>query len=112
MERDRRIYELQLQLTEKDKLINSLTQTKLKNEAEIKQLKDVILKLSRNDAIPVFDDSSPLVCVKDGKLFFLGEEIDPIIAPFFNGQVAVIEKDTLNWLRLMSKELEIENSKN
>ncbi|MCY0849305.1 DUF460 domain-containing protein [Sulfuracidifex metallicus] len=111
LERDRRIYELQLQLTEKDKLINSLTQTKLKNEAEIKQLKDVILKLSRNDAIPVFDDSSSLVYIKDGKLFFLGEEIDPIIVPFFNGQVAVIEKDTLNWLRLMSKELEIENSK-
>lgn len=111
IERDRRIYELQLQLSEKEKIIN-YNESKL-NESKVKidQLNDLIIKIAKKETVIIPYDKCPYITIRDQKLFFLDEEMSPLLVPFFNGEIAIVTKDTIEALKILSREMEIENSK-
>ncbi len=111
VERDRRIYELQLQLNEKDRIIDSM-ERKIHEYGQVtEKLRSTLSSLARKEAIVIPHESCPYVTVKDEKLLFLGEEVSPSIVPFFDGKIAIINKDLIDALKLLSREMEIENSK-
>jgi predicted RNase H-like nuclease (RuvC/YqgF family) len=111
VQRDRKIYELNNILEQKNKIIEKLQIENSKLNRENERLNILIYDILRNK-IKIINSNSSLITVKNGKLFILDEEINTDITLYIDSDFALIEPSLLNDIYVLNKEKEIEHTIN
>jgi len=112
VERDRKIYELNLNLQNAYKVINELENKLRYDEKQIEKLKEVLYNLLNGKVIVVKGNSKVNDITFDGNNIYIGKEkVNNEIAEYVDKEIIILDKQVLNDLEVLRKELQIERSK-
>ncbi len=112
VERDRKIYELNLNLQNAYKVINELENKLRYDEKQIEKLKEVLYNLLNGKVIVVKRNSKVNDITFDGNNIYIGKEkVNNEIAEYVDKEIIILDKQLLNDLEVLRKELQIERSK-
>lgn len=111
VQRDRKIYELNNILDQKNKIIEKLQNENSELNIKNGKLNMLIYDILRNK-VKIINNDSSLVTIKNGKLFIFNEEINNDIALYTDSDFAIIEPSLLNDIYILNKEREIEQKIN
>ncbi|MBW9140636.1 MAG: DUF460 domain-containing protein [Candidatus Aramenus sp.] len=106
VQKDRKIYELSNIIEQKNKAILQLQEENLRMKEKIERYNAVIYDLLRGKLAVVSKDS-PLLYVKNGKLFALGEEVNEELALYVDADLAVVDPRLLQDLKALQREKEL-----
>jgi len=112
IERDRKVYELNLNLQNLYKTVNTLESKIQQYEILINKLKNLIHKLIRNEVVIVDKNYESNYLKFDGLyIYFNGEKLSDEILEYIDKDFAIMSKQLINDLKLLYKEYQIEKSK-
>ncbi|WP_338599831.1 DUF460 domain-containing protein [Sulfolobus tengchongensis] len=113
IERDRKIYELNLNLQNAYKLINELEIRELTIQRQLGKLKEILYKLINGNAIVLKKNNGIGNIFFDGNnLYIIDEKVSNEIAEYADKEIVILDKCLLKDSELLYKELQIEKSKN
>ncbi|NON62702.1 DUF460 domain-containing protein, partial [Acidianus sp. RZ1] len=113
IQRDRKVYQLTLEIEQKNKEIENLNKYKNNLENESKKLREVIENLVDGKATIIRNHG--IIHLENGKIKALEEEINPAIVEFMNNEIIIVDNTLIRDLKTLEKEkennIEIDNKK-
>ncbi len=107
IQKDRKIYELNNIIEQKNKIILQLQEENAKIKEELEKYNLIFYELLRGK-LTVISRESPLIYVRDGKLFALGEEISKEVALYVDSDLAIVTPGLVQDIKVLQKEKEAE----
>ena len=102
--RDRKVYELSERLNELTKIVNDL-RASLESERNLRStLEDLVLGLREGRFALIKSGESDLIDVIDGRVYVLGEEVNPRFLGYVGKNFIIIDKSVLKELDVLRKE--------
>ncbi|TRM97698.1 DUF460 domain-containing protein [Sulfolobus sp. B1] len=113
LERDRKVYELTLQLSNANNTINKLENKIKEYENKMEKLQEVIRKIVNDEVVIIISHKEPYEYIKyDGNnLYIMEEKISIEIAEYFDKNIVIMDKQVLHDIQKLFKEYQLEKSK-
>ncbi|MEM0068231.1 MAG: DUF460 domain-containing protein [Saccharolobus sp.] len=114
LERDRKIYELNLTIQNLYKLISDYEKRIKEYESQLNKLRNIIYKFDRNDVIIVRKNTkiNDIIYFNGDSIFINNEKVNIEIAEYIDNEIVVLSKQVVEDLKLLTKELNIEKANN
>ncbi|MEM1626186.1 MAG: DUF460 domain-containing protein [Sulfolobaceae archaeon] len=113
IQKDRKVYELELQLKDKSKIIKNLQLQIDFYKSEIDKLKDIIENLSRGNYLIIRDgESKGRLRFENGELYIMDERVNKEIAKYIGSNFIIIDNKIIEDVEILRQERNIfESSK-
>ncbi|MFP3170527.1 MAG: DUF460 domain-containing protein, partial [Sulfolobaceae archaeon] len=107
LQKERKIYELKLEIENYIKLINTMRNKIEEKERETKNLLEIIEGLVNSRLLVVGSDQLPpymKVDISEKRVYFHSQQVDNSIVKLFLRDKVIVEKETLRDLEILNKE--------